>query len=268
MHGIAEAAVLGGASGAIVVQGIQNLQPAVSGLPERILGIRDQTVAASPAPGKRVPAWDVSLNYVPASYPAYTPSVIDIHPDQKEFWRVVNASADTVRNLQLRFDGQAQLLQVVGLDGVPMNSQDGTRRGRLTPLTHILLPPAGRAEFIVTGPPPGVRKAELITQKIDTGPSGDFNPESPLAILHGSAIPQAMTIMAAPSGPGRAQRFEGLNDAESTVHRKLYFSEVLSDPTNPASPTNFFITVDGATPALFEPDNPPAITTTQGVVED
>ena len=41
-----------------------------------------------------------------------------------------------------------------------------------------------------------------------------------------------------------------------------------SDPNNPASPTNFFITVDGATPVLFAPNNPPAITTTQGAVEE
>jgi Multicopper oxidase len=45
-------------------------------------------------------------------------------------------------------------------------------------------------------------------------------------------------------------------------------SEVLSDPSNPLSPTNFFITVDGATPELFNPNNPPAIVTTQGSVED
>jgi FtsP/CotA-like multicopper oxidase with cupredoxin domain len=42
IHGIAEAAVLGGASGAIVVDGIQNIEPAVSGLRQRILMIRDQ----------------------------------------------------------------------------------------------------------------------------------------------------------------------------------------------------------------------------------
>ena len=34
------------------------------------------------------------------------------------------------------------------------------------------------------------------------------------------------------------------------------------------SPTNFFITVDGQTLKLFEPNNPPAITTTRGSVED
>ena len=53
-----------------------------------------------------------------------------------------------------------------------------------------------------------------------------------------------------------------------TAHRKLYFSEVLSDPSDPNSPTNFFITVDGQTPVLFDPSNPPAIITTQGAVED
>jgi FtsP/CotA-like multicopper oxidase with cupredoxin domain len=48
----------------------------------------------------------------------------------------------------------------------------------------------------------------------------------------------------------------------------LYFSEVISDPNNPLSPTNFFITVDGATPVLFDANNPPAIITHQGAVED
>jgi FtsP/CotA-like multicopper oxidase with cupredoxin domain len=65
VHGIAEAAVLGGASGAIVVEGVENVQPAVAGLPERILVIRDQNVGASPIPSQAAPAWDVSLNYVP-----------------------------------------------------------------------------------------------------------------------------------------------------------------------------------------------------------
>jgi FtsP/CotA-like multicopper oxidase with cupredoxin domain len=48
----------------------------------------------------------------------------------------------------------------------------------------------------------------------------------------------------------------------------LYFSEVVSDPSDPSSPTNFYITVDGATPTLFDPANPPAIVTTQGSTED
>ena len=44
--------------------------------------------------------------------------------------------------------------------------------------------------------------------------------------------------------------------------------KVVSDPSDPASPTNFYITVDGQKPVLFDPVNPPAITTHLGAVED
>jgi FtsP/CotA-like multicopper oxidase with cupredoxin domain len=46
VHGIAEAAVQGGATGLIVVEGIENLQPAVAHLPQRFLVVRDQLVEA------------------------------------------------------------------------------------------------------------------------------------------------------------------------------------------------------------------------------
>src|SRR6202044_2604858 len=64
------------------------------------------------------------------------------------------------------------------------------------------------------------------------------------------------------------QRFTGLATAQPTATRRLYFSEVLSNPSDPNSPTNFYITVVGQTPELFSPTNPPAIVTTQGSVED
>jgi hypothetical protein len=80
-------------------------------------------------------------------------------PSQKEFCRVANASANTIMDLQLQFDGVAQPLQIVALDGVPTGSQDGTRRGKLVTKSDILIPPAGRAEFIVSGPSVQVRSA-------------------------------------------------------------------------------------------------------------
>jgi FtsP/CotA-like multicopper oxidase with cupredoxin domain len=73
-------------------------------------------------------------------------------PGEKQFWRVVNASADTIIDLQLQYDGTPQPLEVVALDGVPTGSQDGTSRGKRITETDILLAPAARAEFIVTGP--------------------------------------------------------------------------------------------------------------------
>ena len=269
VHGLAEAAVQGGASGAIIVEGTENVQPLVSGLPERVLIIRDQPVTADQTADPAAPSWDVSLNYVPVPYPDFTPAIIRMNRDEQEFWRIANASADTIIDLQIQFDGVAQPLAVVGLDGVPTGSQDGTRRGKIVKQTDILIPPAGRAEFIVTGPSAEVKNATLLTLNVDTGPVGDNDPERPLATIKPTkTLTRLPVIMPIPSGAPNPQQFEGLRDAAVTRHRHLYFSEVISDPTNPASPTNFFITVDGATPVLFDPNNPPAITTTQGSVED
>jgi FtsP/CotA-like multicopper oxidase with cupredoxin domain len=104
---------------------------------------------------------------------------------------------------------------------------------------------------------------------VNTGPDGDNDPTRTLATiqLSNSPVPK-LPVIPQPSGPANPQRFTGLATAKPTAQRTLFFSEVLSDPTNPASPTNFFITVDGATPTLFDPLNPPAIITHQGAVED
>ncbi len=269
VHGIAEAAVQGGASGAIVVGGIENLQPAVAGLPERVLLIRDQTVAGNPNPGGPVPSWDLSVNYVPVSYPNFAPAVIRMRKGGKEFWRVVNASADSLLDLQVIYDGRAQPLQIVALDGVPVGSRDGTARGQLITQNHIFLATAARAEFIVEAPSPSVKHAILQTLNVDTGPDGDNDPQRPLIAIEAVSTPPALPIVPRRSGIVTGGMFSHeLAAAVPTAHRHLYFSEVLSDPSDPNSPTNFFITVDGTTPTLFDANNPPAIVTHQGAIED
>src|SRR5690349_2599399 len=100
IHGLAEAAVQGGATGAIIVDGIANFQPAVAGLPQRVLVVRDQVVAGAAANDDQAPAWDVSLNYVPIPFvttpaPGFIPAIIKMKTGSKEFWRVDNTSADT-----------------------------------------------------------------------------------------------------------------------------------------------------------------------------
>jgi FtsP/CotA-like multicopper oxidase with cupredoxin domain len=274
VHGISEAAVLGGASGAIIVEGIENIAPVTAGLPERVMIVRDNLVPGNPTPGGNVPSWDISLNYIPIPYPNFTPAVVPMKPGKKQFWRVVNASADTILDLQLQYDGVPQPLEVVALDGVPTGSQDGTGRGKSVNQTDLFLAPAARAEFIVTGPALTVRNAQLVTLSIDTGPDGDNDPQRPIATIEtgSTAREPHLPTIAAPEhlSPERSppQRFAGLAGEEVSASRKLYFSEVLSDPTDPNSATNFYITVDGQLPALFDPNNSPAIVTTQGAVED
>ena len=115
-----------------MVEGSEKVQPAVAGLPQRIFVIRDQNVAGEPAPGgpNDVPSWDLTLNYVPIPYPNYPPAIVKIKPGEKQLWRVVNACADSIVDSNSNTMGKPQKLQVVGLDGVPTGSQDGTRQGQ------------------------------------------------------------------------------------------------------------------------------------------
>ena len=270
VHGISDGAVEGGASGAIEVEGIANLQPAVAGLPQRFLLIRDQRLG-SPPKGKYsipVPSWDISLNYVPVSFPKYVPAVIKMKKGGKEFWRVVNASADTTMDLQLMYDSVAQPLEIVALDGVPTGSQDGKQQGTIITQTDILIPPAGRAEFIVTGPGAKVKNAMFVTARIDTGPLGDSDPARPLAVIRQTADdrdipPTIFPAAAAISG----ERFAGLDDSMVTAQRHLYFSETQGQPGGGGNVT-FFITVKGQIPTPYYPGEPPAIITHRGAVED
>jgi FtsP/CotA-like multicopper oxidase with cupredoxin domain len=260
IHGISEAAVQGGATGLIVVHGIADVQPAVSGLRQRLLAVRDNLVPNASSYADQ-PAWDVSLNYVPVPYPNYPPAVIEIGAGEKQFWRLANTAADTILQIELLYDGVQQTMQIVGLDGVPVGSQDGTRQGRLVYEKGVRIPPAGRVEFIVTGPSTDVKNAVLVTRKVNTGPDGDNDPARPLATLKiTSSSGKGLVEEASAHAPG-PQRFEGLADAQVTQQRTVYFSE-----NNPLS--QFFITEEGAEPKLFDPNAPPAIVTHQGSVED
>lgn len=277
LHGLAENALLGGGSGAFIVDGLENFQYLVSGLPARVLVMRDaNTVGASLPPGstdtygKVVPTWDISLNNVPLNYIAgvEVPSpVLEMKAGQPELWRVVNAAADSVLDFQILYDGKPQALTVVALDGVPTHSQDGTRVGRPVVKTTIPMLPGNRAEFIVVPPGPGVSKAVMQTQTIDTGPAGDSDPSRPLAQIVTSRSGTGLPLMPVAKATW-PQRFEGLDVANVTTKRKLYFSEVISNPADPSSPTDFFITVDGAKPTKFAVGEAPAIVTNNGAVEE
>jgi len=84
--------------------------------------------------------------------------------------------------LDVQLDGEP--VKVVALDGMPLAYHDPKHPTRV--VDHVLLPPAGRLEAIVTGPPAGSHAA-LRTQCVDTGPDGDPNPEMVLADLVQSA---------------------------------------------------------------------------------
>jgi FtsP/CotA-like multicopper oxidase with cupredoxin domain len=293
VHGLAEAAVLGGAAGALVVDGIQNVQPAVAALSERILIIRDQPTRQmlTQSPGGTeggIPQHDLTVNFIPldtttnttTGVTTYTPAIIDMHPSEQQFWRICNCTSDAPLDLQVRFDGAAQTVQLVGVDAVPVNSQDGTQPGQLIPVTHFRIPPASRVEFIVNAPPSTVKLAQLVAQFIDSGPLGDDLPTRPLLTMQTTAdyASQPLADHRVPAFTGQnnnLRRFGRIISEPIATTRLVYFDELTNGTAffinaltcTTTSPTECVPSQPYPLDTVFDNNNPPAIITTQGSVE-
>jgi len=293
IHGFTKEQVLGGASGALIVEGIERADKAVAGLPERVLIIRDQDLlnpnappsksepvvphmlvdhdgdAANNGTGFGKPAKDLSINFVPVPYPDYPPAQIEMKPDEQQLWRVVNASGLTYLNLEVLFLHKPQLLGLVAIDGVPMNTA-GLARDFVDWQTHLAVPPGARVEFIVNGPPEG-EAGLLVTRTVDTGPGGENDPNRALAIITASkdAPEPPSSEPPALAEPLPSSPVPWLGSVAPVRVRRLYFSEKLLEPNNPNSATEFYLTVDGQPPAQFDPKSGiPNIIVKQGTVED
>src|SRR5271163_3059761 len=268
IHGFSKVQVLGGASGALIVEGIERANSDLAGLPERVLIIRDQDLlnpnsppsksepvvpkmlidrdgdAANNGTGFGKPAKDLSINYVPVPYPNYPPAVIKMKPGERQLWRVLNASALTYLNLAVLYDRKPQNLGVAALDGVSVNA-DGVTKNVLDGQNHIGIPPGGRAEFIVQAPPAGVTGL-LVTHTVDTGSGGENDPNRALATLIVSAdAPEPRSRLDASPEPLPPPALPWLGKVVPVRTRRLYFSEKLLDPNDPNSATTFFITENG-----------------------
>jgi FtsP/CotA-like multicopper oxidase with cupredoxin domain len=291
IHGFSKGQLLGGASGALTVEGIERAKKEVSGLPERVFVIRDQDLmnpnappaasepvvpkfmidrdgdAANNGTGFGKPAKDLSINYVPVPYPNYPAGVIHMRPGERQLWRVLNASAITYLNLEVLFQRSPQPLGLVAMDGVPIG-----QNGAGDPVnwqTHLGVPPGARVEFILEGPPDGT-PGLLVTRTVDTGPGGENDPNRALAqIVASSDSPEPRSTLQAKAARLPSPREAWLGDVPPVRVRHLYFSEKLADPNDPTSAVEFYLTVDGQTPKMFDMNSfIPNIVAQQGTVED
>lgn len=292
IHGFSKVQVLGGASAALIVEGIERANKEVAGLPERVLIIRDQELVNPAAPPSKLepvvpkmlidrdgdaanngtgfgkPAKDLSINFVPVPYPDYPPAVIEMKPGKRQLWRVLNASAITYLNLEVLFDRAPQPLGLVAMDGVPLN-ESGTSGDSVNWQTHLGVPPGARVEFILKGPPLGVTGL-FVTRSVDTGPGGENDPNRAIARITVSKTAQEpRSKLAVSPDPLPPPTVPWLGDVVPVRTRRLYFSEKPADPKDPNSPTEFYLTVDGQTPRAFDPNSRlPNIVVKQGTVED
>jgi FtsP/CotA-like multicopper oxidase with cupredoxin domain len=292
IHGFTTPQVLGGASGALIIEGIERANPALAGMAERVLVIRDQDLLHPDAPPSKLepvvprmlidrdgdsanngtgfgkPAKDLSINYVPVPYPDYPPATLQMRSGERQLWRVVNACGITYLNLAVIFQHSAQKLGIVAIDGVPLTA-NGDADHAVEWRDHVGLPPGARVEFIVSAPPSGV-PALFVTRSVDTGQGGENDPNRALAAIvtlpdarpAASSLPSAHEPLPPPALPW-------LGDVAPVRVRRLYFSERLSNPADPNSATDFYLTLDGETPKAFDPaSTEPNIVVRQGDVED
>ena len=261
-HGFSTAQVLGGASGAMIVDGIQTAIPELNPLVERTFILRDQLLAPSQVdnPDPLKPSWDISLNYVPVKFPEYVPAVIQTAPGERQFWRFVNSAANTIFHLQVLYDNLPQTLQVYAVDGIPLLEGPVAQ-------TSIFLPPGSRAEFVITTPALG-QSAQLVTQKHDPGPAGDSAPARPIATILAmktSSFPSSKAVPPVKIG-ALPQSLQSLQPAET---RTLYFSQNGNGTEGGAGAADkFYLTLVGQPVKLFDMAGPPNIVAQQGTVED
>ena len=127
IHGFSRKQVLGGASGALIIEGIERADPKLAGTARARAGdprsgpvnpdappsksepvvpkmlIDSDGDSANNGTGFGKPAKDLSVNFVPVPYPDYPPATLTMKPGERQLWRVLNASAITYLNLAVLF---------------------------------------------------------------------------------------------------------------------------------------------------------------------
>jgi FtsP/CotA-like multicopper oxidase with cupredoxin domain len=126
-HGVVAKQMLGGLSGAIVIEGFEHYFPMVADLPERLLLLKQAEVG-----GREVISVNGQIN-----------PVVSIRPREAQFWRIANIGATLF--MKLRIEGMP--LYVLATDGHPLS--------RPRKCTEIFLGPGQRMEAIALGPGAG-----------------------------------------------------------------------------------------------------------------
>jgi suppressor of ftsI len=239
-HHLANWELGNGMAGAIVVEGIADEVPSLAGLRERVLILRDvphdpsvavaesrKVLTAGPLPALVKQAPQVMSD---EDYQGDTPCGIDadaqptvngipsatiaIAPGERQLWRVLNASGK--RHYDLAIAGAR--MQLVARDGVPIGLLEKTPE---RDVTHVLLPPGGRAEIVVTGPP---HPALVLSRCYDAGRAGETNP----GVIFGELVDDhgldSSLRVAAPFGAGKPRAYTTVAQRPA-AHRTVRFTE-------------------------------------------
>lgn len=202
-----------GMSGAIIVNGLEHHLPGLAKMRERLIIVRAVGIGATlrrrggddDMPGMGgVDATQTRMK--PQAYNTEpcgsdlglqttvngaSQPIITIRPGEKQFFRVINATSHKTLKLDV-----GSKMELVAVDGFALDSWPGTPPTKM--VQTLVIPPAARREFVVTGPAAG--HGVFRTDCYDTGIIGDRDPQIKLATL-------------------RAPRHQGQQDRTSTDQR-------------------------------------------------
>lgn len=266
LHGNADDMVEGGGSGAMIIEGIDKIHPALRGLTERVLVIREVAVGRRSSI-ESIFYKNLSINYALVNMnPRISESeslnqvpILQVLAEKKESWRIVNAASTTVLQIQIIFDGAVQNLTLIALDGVPLPPTNP----RIA--QSIVLGPANRVEFIVTTPSKEVRDAKMITKSID------FIVTRPLMKIQVIQTQQSMTNAALEANSSALVFYDPIREINVLRNvtpdrvRRFYFSQKISADNRSFS---FFITGSDDVPQSFNDYMEATITVYQNTTED
>jgi FtsP/CotA-like multicopper oxidase with cupredoxin domain len=203
-HGETYWQITSGLSGALIVDGLERRDGDLATMRERTLIVRDvqdapdimaipwyarrMTLARAPGaaaattfaahidPDDNTASSDPCLPEVGLHITVNggTAPAIPIANGARQLFRVVNAAAGRV--LDLTIDNED--IGIVALDGYALNAYPGSPA--IAWVRHVVVPPAGRAEFVATGQ---AGPTTLRSRCYDSGAAGDRDPEAVLATL-------------------------------------------------------------------------------------
>jgi suppressor of ftsI len=202
--GNVEPQVMGGLSGALIVDGLrQRLPETLRNIVERNLVLKDVQLTKA----DRIVFRDIdSEAQTTRTVNGQVNPVIRIGPGETQLWRLGNQSADIWYRVQL--DGSR--FHVIGEDGNPV--------GRVWDAKRVTLPPGKRYDVLVQGH--GGGDYRLRTLEMTTGPAGDRYPARVLATVRPDRPALERAELPTSLGP-----LPGLQDKKVDRHRTLVFSE-------------------------------------------
>ena len=199
-HEISEPQLLGGMSGAIIVDGIEELRPFLKGMRQRVMLLKDPIFGQTQI---------FTINGTAGT------ATIDIRPGERQFWRIGNMGADSY--FPLTMGGWPFL--VVAIDGNLLETP--------TSMTRLDLYPGSRYEVVVVGPPAGAKgvlRKEAVTF-YRQGTTEYTNPAANLATLVSSGTPVPSAKMAAMVGGATRPDIEEIRRAPISRRCVWTFSE-------------------------------------------